>query len=124
MKKLDCSIIGDRKAKAQTAGKSTGGKAPRMQLATKAARKSAPSTGGVKKPRRYRPGTRLVREIAQDFKTDLRFKSGSYWCLAGGKRVLFWWASEDTSLCTIQGKRVTIMPEDIQLARRILAERA
>lgn len=29
----------------QTARKSTGGKAPRKQLATKAARKSAPSTG-------------------------------------------------------------------------------
>ena len=71
---------------------------PRKQLATKAARKSAPATGGVKKPHRYRPGTvalreirryqkstellirklpfqRLVREIAQDFKTDLRFQS-------------------------------------------------
>uniref|UniRef100_A0A8C1FN64 Histone H3 n=2 Tax=Cyprinus carpio TaxID=7962 RepID=A0A8C1FN64_CYPCA len=82
----------------QTARKSTGGKAPRKQLATKAARKSAPATGGVKKPHRYRPGTvalreirryqkstellirklpfqRLVREIAQDFKTDLRFQS-------------------------------------------------
>ena len=41
----------------QTARKSTGGKAPRKQLATKAARKSAPATGGVKKPHRYRPGT-------------------------------------------------------------------
>src|SRR5205809_5586928 len=81
----------------QTARKSTGGKAPRKQLATKAARKSAPATGGIKKPHRYRPGTvalreirryqkstdllirklpfqRLVREIAQDFKTDLRFQ--------------------------------------------------
>lgn len=37
-------------------GKSTGGKAPRKQLASKAARKSAPSTGGVKKPHRYKPG--------------------------------------------------------------------
>ncbi|CAI0404077.1 unnamed protein product [Linum tenue] len=63
----------------QTARKSTGGKAPRKQLATKAARKSAPATAGVKKPHRFRPGTvalreirlpfqRLVREIAQDFK--------------------------------------------------------
>ncbi|VAH66350.1 hypothetical protein VPH35_046192 [Triticum aestivum] len=82
----------------QTARKSTGGKAPRKQLASKAARKSAPTTGGVKKPHCYRPGTvalreirkyqkstellirklpfqRLVREIAQDFKTDLRFQS-------------------------------------------------
>lgn len=47
----------------QTARKSTGGKAPRKQLATKAARKSAPATGGVKKPHRYRPGTVALREI-------------------------------------------------------------
>ncbi|EPB79178.1 hypothetical protein ANCCEY_01705 [Ancylostoma ceylanicum] len=46
----------------QTARKSTGGKAPRKQLATKAARKSAPATGGVKKPHRYRPGTVALQE--------------------------------------------------------------
>lgn len=92
----------------QTARKSTGGKAPRKQLATKAARKSAPSTGGVKKPHRYRPGTvalreirryqkstellirklpfqRLVREIAQDFKTDLRFQSAAIGALQVSK---------------------------------------
>lgn len=41
----------------QTARKSTGGKAPRKQLAAKAARKSHPVVGGgVKKPHRYRPG--------------------------------------------------------------------
>lgn len=48
----------------QTARKSTGGKAPRKQLAAKAARKSAPTTtGGVKKPHRYKPGTVALREI-------------------------------------------------------------
>merc|ERR1712216_589804 len=47
----------------QTARKSTGGKAPRKQLATKAARKAAPAIGGVKKPHRYRPGTVALREI-------------------------------------------------------------
>jgi hypothetical protein len=50
----------------QTARKSTGGKAPRKQLATKAARKSAPATGGVKKPHRYRPGTVALRCVAGD----------------------------------------------------------
>ena len=47
----------------QTARKSTGGKAPRKQLATKAARKSAPATGHVKHNRRFRPGTVALREI-------------------------------------------------------------
>jgi len=48
----------------QTARKSTGGKAPRKQLATKAARKAAPATGGPKKPaHRFRAGTVALREI-------------------------------------------------------------
>jgi histone H3 len=46
----------------QTARMSTGGKAPRKQLTIKAARKSAPSTRGVKMPHRYRPGTVALRE--------------------------------------------------------------
>ena len=47
----------------QTSRKSTGGKAPRKQLTTKFARKSAPAIGGVKKPHKYRPGTVALREI-------------------------------------------------------------
>ncbi|CAB0001066.1 unnamed protein product [Nesidiocoris tenuis] len=124
----------------QTARKSTGGKAPRKQLATKAARKSAPATGGVKKPHRYRPGTvalreirryqkstellirklpfqRLVREIAQDFKTDLRFQSSAVMALQEASEAYLVGLFEDTNLCAIHAKRVTIMPKDIQLAR-------
>ncbi|KAJ4817970.1 histone H3 [Rhynchospora pubera] len=135
----------------QTARKSTGGKAPRKQLATKAARKSAPTTGGVKKPHRYRPGTvalryvcfeirkyqkstellirklpfqRLVREIAQDFKTDLRFQSHAVLALQEAAEAYLVGLFEDTNLCAIHAKRVTIMPKDIQLARRIRGERA
>nr|CAH7726131.1 unnamed protein product [Callosobruchus chinensis]CAI5858637.1 unnamed protein product [Callosobruchus analis]CAH7731505.1 unnamed protein product [Callosobruchus chinensis]CAH7731823.1 unnamed protein product [Callosobruchus chinensis]CAH7732887.1 unnamed protein product [Callosobruchus chinensis] len=154
----------------QTARKSTGGKAPRKQLATKAARKSAPATGGVKKPHRYRPATkaarksapatggvkkphryrpgtvalreirryqkstellirklpfqRLVREIAQDFKTDLRFQSSAVMALQEASEAYLVGLFEDTNLCAIHAKRVTIMPKDIQLARRIRGERA
>ncbi|ELR45778.1 Histone H3.2 [Bos mutus] len=112
----------------QTARKSTGGKAPRKQLATKAARKSAPATGGVKKPHRYRPGPlpfqRLVREIAQDFKTDLRFQSSAVMALQEASEAYLVGLFEDTNLCAIHAKRVTIMPKDIQLARRIRGERA
>ncbi|OWK13060.1 hypothetical protein Celaphus_00014537 [Cervus elaphus hippelaphus] len=131
----------------QTARKSTGGKAPRKQLATKAARNSAPATGGVKKPHRYRPGTvalreirryqkstellirklpfqRLVREIAQDFKTDLRFQSSAVMALQEACEAYLVGLFEETNLCAIHAKRVTIMPKDIQLARRIRGERA
>ena len=47
----------------QTARKNIGGKAPRKHIATKAARKTAPATGSVKKPHRFRPGTVALREI-------------------------------------------------------------
>ena len=48
----------------QTARKQTGVKAPRKVITTsKAARKTAPAIGGVKKPHRYRPGTVALREI-------------------------------------------------------------
>ena len=134
----------------QTARKSTstGGKAPRKQLATKAARKQ-PSKGvvGVKKPHRFRPGTvalreirryqkstellmrkmpfqRLVREIAQDFKTDLRFQSSAVLALQEACEAYLVGLFEDTNLCAIHAKRVTIMPKDLQLARRIRGERA
>uniref|UniRef100_A0A2K6SAH9 Core Histone H2A/H2B/H3 domain-containing protein n=1 Tax=Saimiri boliviensis boliviensis TaxID=39432 RepID=A0A2K6SAH9_SAIBB len=112
----------------QTARKSTGGKAPRKQLATKAARKSAPSTGGVKKPHRYRPGTvalreirryqkftellirklpfqRLVREIAQDLKTELRFQSAAIGALQEASKAYLVGLFEDTNLCAIHAKR-------------------
>src|SRR5438045_9238466 len=115
----------------QTARKSTGGKAPRKQLATKA-RKSTPATGGVKKPHRYRPGTvalreirryqkstellirklpfqRLVREIAQDFKSDLRFQSSAIGALQESVEAYLVSLFEDTTLCAIHAKRVTIV---------------
>ena len=132
---------------AQFTGKSTGGKAPRKQLASKAARKSAPSTGGVKKPHRYKPGTvalreirryqkstellirklpfqRLVREIAQDFKSDLRFQSSAIGALQESVEAYLVSLFEDTNLCAIHAKRVTIQSKDIQLARRLRGERS
>ena len=131
----------------QTARKSTGGKAPRKQLATKAARKSAPATGGVKHARRYRPGTvalreirryqkstelllrklpfqRLVRELAQEHKNDLRFQGSAIMALQEATEAYMVSLFEDTNLAAIHAKRVTIMPKDIALARRLRGERS
>ncbi|KAJ7984023.1 hypothetical protein DPEC_G00367760 [Dallia pectoralis] len=108
--------------------------APRKQLATKAARKSAPATGGVKKPHRYRPGTvalreirryqkstellirklpfqRLVREIAQDFKTDLRFQSSAVMALQEASEAYLVGLFGGHQPGAIHAKRVTIMPK-------------
>ena len=101
----------------------------------------------VLQPHRYRPGTvalreirkyqkstellirklpfqRLVREIAQDFKTDLRFQSSAVLALQEAAEAYLVGLFEDTNLAAIHAKRVTIMPKDIQLARRIRGERA
>ena len=106
----------------------------------------AAANQGGKKPHRYRPGTvalreirryqkstdllirklpfqRLVREIAQDFKTELRFQSSAIMALQEASEYYLVGLFEDTNLCAIHAKRVTIMPKDIQLARRIRGER-
>jgi hypothetical protein len=64
----------------QTARRSTGGKAPRKQLATKVARKSAKATAPeTNKPHRYRPGTVALREIRKYQKsTDLLLRKAPF----------------------------------------------
>merc|ERR1712060_687955 len=105
------------------------------------------SNGGVKRAHRFRPGTvalceirrfqkstellirklpfqRLVREIASEFKNDLRFQSSAVLALQEAAEAYMVGLFEDTNLCAIHAKRVTIMPKDMQLARRIRGERS
>ena len=102
--------------------------------------------GRLVKPHRYRAGTvalkdirhyqgstallirklpfqRVVREIAQDFKTDLRFQSAAILCLQEAAEAYLVKLFDDANLCAIHARRVTIMPKDILLARRIRGER-
>ena len=112
------------------------------------ARKSTPAAveGGVKKPHRYRPRTvalheirryqkstellirklsfqRLVREIAMDYRSELRFQLAAIMALQEASEAYLMGLFEDSNLCTINAKQVTIMPKDIQLLRRIRGER-
>merc|ERR1712195_202688 len=128
-----------------TARKSAGGKHPRKHIAAKAATKKV--AGDVKRAHRFRPGTvalreirkfqkstellirklpfqRLVRDIAENFKNDLRFQSSAVLALQEASEAYMVGLFEDTNLCAIHAKRVTIMPKDIQLARRIRGERS
>ena len=66
---------------------------------------------------------RLVREITQDFKGDLRFQSPAIMALSEATKAYLVGLFEDTNLCAIHAKRVTIMPKDIQLARHIRNEK-
>ena len=133
----------------QTARMSTGGKAPRKELATKAARMTANfyganfyGAGTMRRPHRYRPGTvalrqirkyqkstellirklpfqRLVREITEDYRSSLCFQSTALLALQEAAEAYLVGIMEDTNLCALHAKRVTIMPKDMQLARRI-----
>jgi histone H3 len=130
--------------------KETGGKAPREELKTAAARTNAAAGGRPKKPYRYRPGTvalreirryqkstdlllrklpfqRLIREIANDHfaRPGMEFRWNSYALLALQESTESYLVShfEDTNLCALHAKRVTIQAKDVQLARRIRGER-
>ncbi len=121
--------------------RSLGAKTPRKLIN----RKTTAATGGVKKPHRFRPGTvalreirryqqstelmlrklpfqRLVREIALDFKSDLKFQGSAILALQEATECYMIGLFEDANLCAIHAKRVTIMPRDMQLARRIRGE--
>lgn len=104
-------------------------------------------TSIAKKPHRYRPGTvalreirhfqnsteclirkrpfqRLVREIAMEYKDNLRFQSSAIEALQCATEAYIVSLFEDTNLCAIHAKRITLMTKDMNLARRIRGERA
>jgi len=69
------------------------------------------------------PFQRLVREIAQDIKADLRFQSTAVLALQEAAESYVVWLFEDSNLCAIHAKRVTVMPKDLAFTRRIRGER-
>ncbi len=92
-----------------------------------------PGTKALREIRKYQKSTellirklpfqRLVREIAQDFKTDLRFQSSAVLALQEAAEAYLVGLFEDTNLCAIHSGRVTILAKDMQLARRLRGER-
>ena len=101
------------------------------------------SSSGGSRPRRYRPGekalkeirfyqrntellirklpfSRLVREVQSYFyRREYRWQASAILALQEAAEAHLVGLFEDANLCTIHAKRVTIMPKDIQLARRI-----
>ena len=69
------------------------------------------------------PFQRLVREITQDFKMDLRFQAAAILCLQEAAEAYLVGLFEDTNLCAIHAKRVTITPRDLLLVRHICGKR-
>ncbi len=126
----------------QTARKSTGGKTPRMHLATKGAQAvTKKPTIAVRKPHRWHPGTvalreiqkfqkntdllirkapfqRLVREIlqAKSKNSDMRMQSTALLALQEATEYFMVDVLSDTNLCVMHGNQVTIKSKDLALA--------
>jgi histone H3 len=124
----------------------TGGKAPRKRpTASGKASADVGSATPMRKPHRFRPGTvalreirkyqkstglllrkmpfqRLVREITQKYKDDIRFQSAAIAALQEAAEAYLVGLFEDTNLIALHARRVTIMPKDLQLARRLRGE--
>ncbi|KAI1729578.1 core histone h2A/H2B/H3/H4 domain-containing protein [Ditylenchus destructor] len=113
--------------------KTVAGPAPRLRPPheVKIYRKK-PGTVALREIRKYQKSTELlmrklpfqrtVREISQDFKSDLRYATTAMTVLQEASEAYLVGLHEDTNLCAIHANRVTIMPKDMQLARRIRGE--
>ncbi|KAF9247298.1 histone-fold-containing protein [Melanogaster broomeanus] len=116
-----------KKAKHQTARKSTGGVGPVASSSRGKGRRQsdADEDAAQRKKRRYRPGTVALREIRKyQRSTDLLlrrlpFSRVAILALQEATEAFLVHLFEDANLCAIHAKRVTIMQRDIQLARRI-----
>ncbi|KAJ8111986.1 hypothetical protein OPT61_g5544 [Boeremia exigua] len=132
-------------AKPSRGGKTvTGGKAPRKNLGAKAVRKN-PYEGRVARKRRFKPGTvalreirryqksndllipkipfaRFVREIAQDFKSDLRFQRVALEAVQEAAEAFIVGVFEYVNLNAVHAKRITIQAKDVGLAMRYYAK--
>ena len=103
----------------------------------KSAFKFRPGTKALREIRKYQkssdllipamPFSRLIREIVQsvlgDNTPEFRFQSAALLALQEAAEAYLVTLFEDTVLCAIHAKRVTIMPRDMQLARRIRGDR-
>lgn len=126
---------GKRESPQKVARKSVGGKAPKKRLpgtpVTPKQRRFRPGTRALMEIRRYQkssdllipkmPFSRVIREIAQTMggTKGLRFQSVAIMALQEAAEAFLVTLFEDSILCAIHARRVTLMPKDMDLARRI-----
>lgn len=121
--------LGSKKA-AKHAKKASSGAA---KSGVKRAHRFRPGTVALREIRRYQRGTdlllkkapfqRLVREVASALKEGLRFQSSAVAAIQEATESYVISLLADTNLCAIHTRRVTIMPRDVHLARRLRGER-
>ena len=130
-----------------------GGKARQIGKKKSIGKKLSSLAPGTRKPHRFRPGTVALREIrkyqkstelliprapfrrlVKEIMTDLcnmndypngpRAEGAAIIALQEATEAYLVHLYEDTNLECIHRKRITIMPKDVQLARRIRGERS
>ncbi len=120
-----------KKAKKSLGKKSS--KKPTGSAGVKRAHRWRPGTVALREIRRYQKGTellirkapfqRLVRELATSQKEGLRFQSSAVLAIQDATESYVISLLSDTNLCAIHTRRVTILPRDLTLARRLRGER-
>lgn len=123
-------------------GHKRGRKSATPQRAAVAMKRPRSAVVRIKKPHRFKPGTvalreirkyqrsteflirrlpfqRLVREFAQDAKTDVRFQATALEALQEAAEAYLVGVFEDANWCAIHAKRVTIQPKDLILTQRL-----
>lgn len=65
------------------------------------------------------PMNRLVTEIAQNYKMDLRFKNDAYRALHTAAEQFLIDTFQNANRCAIHDCRETVQPSDVQLAREL-----
>ena len=138
----NATVAGKAPRKVVVGSKAARKSAPAM-AGVKKPHRFRPGTVALREIRKYQKSTellirkmpfqRLVKEVSffylilfqvsSEFKTDLRFQSSAILALQEASEAYLVSLFEDTNLCAIHAKRVTIMPKDMQLARRIRGEK-
>eukprot|EP00729_Bicosta_minor_P005732 gene5732-25805_t len=139
------------KAHPRSQGMRMAKKCPKTQTKTNAGKPTKPhryrpGTRALQEIRRYQRGTellirkiafqKLVKEITQDMtatssgtrrqtlkQVQYRFQSAAISALQEAAEAYLVGLFEDTNLCALHAKRVTIMRKDMVLARRLRGER-
>ena len=105
---------------------------PRRIVPEKTKSKVKPGTLALREIRKYQattglllgkaPFQRIVREIAQGIRFDLRFQPDAILALQTAGEAYLTRLFEDANLAAIHAKRVTVQPKDFALARRLRGE--
>ncbi|KAG6852059.1 histone H3.1 [Blastosporella zonata] len=131
-RQTEYKVAGTANSKWQYARKTVVEKKPTAAATGKRPPRFRPGTVALREIRRYQNSTellirklpfqRLVREVAQDFAVNLRFKTSAVQALQEASEAYLVSLFEDTNSAAIHAKRVTIMPKDLFLARKLRGE--